>query len=310
MNVINNTALVNNNPTVPSVYFTFDNTNGATVYNDGDAANYGNGDASGNVVITTSNKKNGTYSALFGQTAVGKITIPNFNITTTNGGYSLGFWFNITDISQYEQTIFSSDNILLLKLGPVFRYKINTVVSNVTFTFTNNTWVHFYMTHATDGTMNMYFNNVLTHTNNITYFANNTANANNKIGVDLADTSTKRYFGYIDDFRYYNRILSNNERGWVYTNIFPVDLNYLDNNSYFQINASGLPFVNRGFGKAPLALCRLTQTDNSIISDNEVILNKPNEIGSLTLELVDVFANAIGAKLLSDTSFIIQIEGS
>jgi hypothetical protein len=316
MNVINNTALINNNPTTPSVYFTFENTNGTTIYNDGDYANYNNGTSVGDVVIATSNKKNGTYSALFNQTAnTGVITIPNWTFTTANGGITFSMWFNLTTASAAVTLylFYSNGFRIFLRYGNTINFQsyMNGFYGNsATLTMTTNTWYHLCITYANNGDATIYVNNVSLNVTRINAPNNNILINNNGIGNN--PTALNTGVGpqcYIDDFRMYNLILSDNERGWVYTNIFPVDLNYLDNNTYFQINASGVPFVNRGFGKAPLALCRLTQTDNSIISDNEVILNKPNEIGSLTLELVDVFANAIGAKLLSDTSFIIQIEG-
>jgi hypothetical protein len=95
----------------------------------------------------------------------------------------------------------------------------------------------------------------------------------------------------------------------IYTNIFPQLPYILDANSYFKVDCSGLPFINRGFGKAPLALCRLTQIDNNVISKNEVIFNKPNEISDIKLDLVDINTNNTGAILLSNTSFVFEVEG-
>jgi hypothetical protein len=179
VNVLNNTRFTQNNiATLPIYWFSFEDIQLGDVMNEGDYLNYGNGTIVGDVNIVSANKKNGGYSALFGQaSAIGRITFPSYNITTTNGGYSLGFWFNLTDISIGKQTFYFSDYIYLLKLGTSFRYRINGVVSSFAYTYVNNTWTYIFMSHATDGTVNFYFNNVLINTTNIAYLANNTLNA-------------------------------------------------------------------------------------------------------------------------------------
>jgi hypothetical protein len=309
LNVINNTGLLYDNDvaSLALYYFTFEDIQLGNVMNEGDYLNYGNGTIIGDCNIVASNKVNGGFSALFNQTGLGKITFPDYAITTTNGGYTVCFWYNMTTVA-YEQTFFYSNYIYFLKLGTTFRYKINNVVANTpVYTFTANTWVHISITHATDGTLNVYVNNVLFHTANIAYPANNTLNIGNSIAS--VDVDSKKFVGYMDDFRIYDKVISTTERGLIYTQNYPVEPTYLNINSFYQIKASGLPFLNRGYGKSSLALTQMIQTNINIISNNEIVFQKPSEVGNLNLDFIDISTNAIGNKYLSDSVFVFQIEG-
>jgi hypothetical protein len=113
----------------------------------------------------------------------------------------------------------------------------------------------------------------------------------------------------LDDFRIYDKILIDTERGLVFTKNYPLEPTYLNINSYYEIKASGIPFLNRGNGKSTLAITQLFSTTNNIITSNEIVFQKPNEIGSLNLDLINVRTNAIVNNLLSDTAFIFQISG-
>jgi hypothetical protein len=170
-----------------------------------------------------------------------------------------------------------------------------------------NVWYFFAITHDTSGNFNLYINNNLVITkNNMPFYQNPTLNSNVRIGSGLNSQYDR---AYLDDFRYYNKVITTQELGWIYTNQFPQFPYYFDANSYFKVECSGLPFINRGFGKAPLALCRMSQTDNNVIGNNEIIFNKPNETADIKLDLTDINTNNIGAIMLSDTAFVFEVDG-
>jgi hypothetical protein len=182
--------------------------------------------------------------------------------------------------------------------------------SSATMTMTANTWYHLYISLASNGDAKIYVNNVLLNTTTINAPNNNIVINTNSIGNNSTALGTGVGFpGYIDDFRIYNKIISDTERGLVYTQNYPTEPTYLNMNSYYQIQASGLPFINRGNGKSTLAITQMISTTNNMISSNEIIFQKPNETGNLNLDLINISTNAVGDKLLSDSVFIFQIEG-
>lgn len=306
LQVISNTALILNfNPTQPKIYLTMENYDATTVFNSGDFANYGNATLDGAVSISASNKVNGIYSCSFDNES-GFLSLPAFSYPVT-GGITYCYWIYSTGSSfrpHYNNNhygVYSHSNGFLR----IILFDGGTVISFTVDAFTRFVWHHVCITHAIDGTFKCYLNNVLIYNGNITY----TTASGGDFYIGRSFNSYASFRGNIDDFRYYNTILTDEERGYIYTNIFPVDGDYDNQDSCISVNVGGLPFINRGNGKCPLALCQMEQSKNNNLISSPCTINKPNDIGEISIDLIDIQTNQLSTNLQSNMNFLFEVEG-
>jgi hypothetical protein len=224
------------------------------------------------------------------------------------GGVTYCGWFKRSG----GQIIFESNNYYVWFNGganALFYHNLTNglfVQTPLQGTSDTGNWKHFCITHNSNTEVKIYIDNVLLVTGNLAY-------STTAVSLRVAGTGTPSNFyplaGYIDDFRYYNTIILDVERGYIYTNIFPLNGDYVDENINMCVNVGSLPFINRGNGKTPLAFVKMEQSQNNIISSIESTFLKPNDIGEISIDLIDLNTNEISTKLQSNISFLFEVEG-
>jgi len=200
-----------------------------------------NGTLQNNATISTTTKTKGTAS-LYLQTSSNKqhVSIPNYTVSSS---LSFSFWINPANTSANNRIFdsgYSSDSdanniVIYLQSGNLgFSYNVNYYnQNNVWYTATNvpaisiNTWTHIVITAYPSGisnTIKIYKNNVLTTSNQFT-----SANANFSAAIPNIQresnfigksnwSSDAAYTGYIDDFRIYNEVLTEDKIDTLYNN--------------------------------------------------------------------------------------------
>ena len=222
------------------LWYTFDSNtiSGTTVIDN--MGNY-NGTLTNGATTSTTTVIKGTASLYLQNTNTQHVSIPTFTVSS-----SLSFSFWINPANAYNNIcIFDSANAIapnanniviylyLNKLG--FSYNVNNnerndwyTLNNITDIITTNTWTHVviasYPTASNTNTIKIYINNVLITTNVITPFNANYSAAilpwareSNFIGrTNTSGYNT--YTGYIDDFRIYNEVLTEDKIDILYNN--------------------------------------------------------------------------------------------
>jgi hypothetical protein len=220
------------------LWYTFDlNTVSGTTVTDY-TGNY-NGTLQNSATTSTTTRTKGT-SSLYLQSSSNKqhVSIPNYTVSSS---LSFSFWINPANTTNNNRIFdsgdgsdFDANNIVIYlqsgKLG--FSYNVNYYnVKNDWYTATNlpvistSTWTHIVITANPSGSNNIikvYKNNVLTTTNTITpNNANfsavipNIQRESNFIGKSNWSTDAA-YIGYIDDFRIYNEVLTEDKIDTLY----------------------------------------------------------------------------------------------
>lgn len=300
LQVISNTSLILNfNPTVPKIYFTFEDFTPTTVINAGDRNNYGDATLTGvDISIVTSDKVNGIYSLFRPPSAgVGYLSIAPFQYPVSSG-ITICLWVKYINgglTTLFENSIYrlsAHSNGFISYQNNITAQTLNTL-SNIIGRFN---WHHICITHATDGTVNIFANNVFATNGNITYSTTLLSDVKIATGIRLN----------LDDVRYYDTILSDEERGYIYTNIFPLDGNYDNQDACMSVKLGGLPFYNTN---PTVALIQAEQTKNNIIAGNGETFYKPQQTGQLSINLLDISTNVTSTNLQSDSMYLFEVEG-
>ena len=203
--------------------------------------------STGSTVSLSSNHsifKNGTSLRQSASNNTSYLSITN--IPTNTAGYSFSFWLNFT--TNTNGVIFSFanayntnvDRIAIWNFSETLYFVCNDAFYNNSAIFPPlNTWRHFVWTLDTTGKTNIYVNEVLTVVNNTTIPYKSFIFNYNRI---LADTylGANQYgaLAYINDFRYYNRILDIYEVKQLYNLYFNNIFNptYTTPSSNFYLN--------------------------------------------------------------------------
>jgi hypothetical protein len=200
-----------------------------------------NGTLQNNATISTTTKTKGTAS-LYLQSSSNKqhVSIPNYTVSSS---LSFSFWINPANTTNNNRIFDSGDGsdfdanniVIYLQSGNLgFSYNVNYYnQNNVWYTATNvpaisiNTWTHIVITAYPSGISNIikiYKNNVLTTENEFT-----SANANFSAAIPNIQRESNfigksnwsidaAYSGYIDDFRIYNEVLTEDKIDTLYNN--------------------------------------------------------------------------------------------
>ena len=190
----------------------------------GDINNYASGtygisDASF-IMLDTNLIKSSQYvlggTSLYNDGSLNGLSVKTFNINNTSG-YTYSFWIYPT------QSITNSSNIISFDLSSnVFQVYIstNTLVVKVTENGTpstltttsnnisNNTWTHVSITMTSASSLVVYVNGNVDSSASSVPFVSNTELKSANIMYQM--------YGYIDDFRYYNRVLTETEIKQLY----------------------------------------------------------------------------------------------
>jgi hypothetical protein len=200
-----------------------------------------NGTLQNNATISTTTKRKGTAS-LYLQTNSNKqyVSIPNYTISSN---LSFSFWINPANTTTNNRifdsgdgTDFDANNIVIyLESGNLgFGYNVNNYnvrndwyIASGLPVISINTWTHIVITAYNSGSntiIKVYKNNVLTTINTITPKNANFSAAipniqreSNFIGKSNW-SSDAAYSGYIDDFRIYNEVLTEDKIDTLYNN--------------------------------------------------------------------------------------------
>ncbi len=200
-----------------------------------------NGTLQNNATISTTTKTKGTASLYLQNTNTQHVSIPTFTVSSS---LSFSFWINPA-IANNNNCIFDSadavgpyeNNIVIYlnsnKLG--FSYNVNRYNERNDWYYSHdltdipiNTWTHVviasYPTASNKNTINIYKNNVLITTKTITPGDANFSAAilpwareSNFIGKTNT-SGYNTYSGYIDDFRIYNEVLTEDKIDTLYNN--------------------------------------------------------------------------------------------
>jgi hypothetical protein len=198
-----------------------------------------NGTLQNSATISTTTKTKGTAS-LYLQTSSNKqhVSIPNYTVSSR---LSFSFWINPANTTNNNRIFDSGDGsdfdanniVIYLQSGNLgVSYNVNYYnVKNDWYTATNlpvistSTWTHIVITADPSGSNNIikvYKNNVLTTTNtftpvnaNFSAVIPNIQRESNFIGKSNWSTDAA-YSGYIDDFRIYNEVLTEDKIDTLY----------------------------------------------------------------------------------------------
>lgn len=182
-----------------------------------DTKNYrtGTGVTDANSSLTSATINNITYrvgsGSLYSNSTSSKFYNPN--IPVNSNGWTFSFWFYPTNTSSafifslYSATTFTTGmNRIYMLTGTSF--SIGTSLKSVTLlTITTNVWCHLAITITTGGSLIFYLNGVSTNTGTLDY---HTTLPYLCLFGNAAESSAGAS-GYIDDFRYYDGILTQSQ---------------------------------------------------------------------------------------------------
>jgi len=223
------------------LYYTFETTNGLSLLNN--KTGLYDASLSNTAIVTTANKKNGSQSAYF-NTFTGALSsstttstntfviLPNIIYGYVNGvatGFTVSCWINVTNITNNPATEIwqlGDGANLGLSIYPGGGLQIGGHGINIAYFYvTTNAWNHVVFTCDSLLNTKVYLNNVLftggTTSASSYPFTNSTTNLNflgvYSSGGTINTYAQSTYNGYIDDFRFYNRVLSAAEIASLYT---------------------------------------------------------------------------------------------
>jgi hypothetical protein len=211
------------------LYYTFETTNGISLLNN--KTGLYDASLSNTAIITTANKKNGSKSALFNGTNSYYVTLPSIIygiINSVNTGFTVSCWVNINStnysiIWQLGDGNMSNGNLGLSVSNSGFNYGsfFNAINNGYTTGFSTGVWNHHVYTFSTSLQSIIYVNGTLVQT--FTNVGSNYPFANSPVPYTYLGIGSyngglgSAYNGYIDDFRFYNRVLSAAEVASLYT---------------------------------------------------------------------------------------------
>jgi|694.fasta_scaffold00159_2 hypothetical protein len=180
------------------------------------------------VSLNSTFKTRDTYSAYFDNT---NNFLSNSAINLNNTDYSIAFWVRLTGLTNNSTQMFivtqGNTNAIrnLLHIGWVSNtwyfalWADDCVSSTMDYTTVNNTWVHLVFTFdyisGGNNVFKIFMNGTLIGSKNTTSGNTNFATGTWRIGKPASTYGG--FTGYLDDFRIYNRVLTENEIMQIYT---------------------------------------------------------------------------------------------
>lgn len=173
------------------------------------------------IVLNQSNPKQGSSSIIFGGNA-GYVKTSTF--TPPSGVSTISFWFNWTNLSIANQSKFTL--FYLQESGRICSSEIN-MSSNLLVTERNtsistiaqSTWYHvLLLINMQSTTMPTLYVNGIQQT--ITTYNQTAASSNVRLYIGNDPSGISPFSGYIDEFRLYNKALTQDEITYIYKNIF------------------------------------------------------------------------------------------
>jgi hypothetical protein len=186
-------------------------------------------DATNPALFDANLKVRDTYSAFFDNT---NDFLSNTTINLNNTDYSIAFWVRLTGLTNNstERFIVSQGTTGVTRstlhigwrnnywLFGLFGDDCNS--STMDYTTVNNTWVHMVFTFdyvsGGNNVFKIFMNGTLIGSKNTTSGTTNFATGTWRIGK-TANLSFTGFTGYLDDFRIYNRVLTDTEISQIYT---------------------------------------------------------------------------------------------
>jgi hypothetical protein len=203
----------------------FQDNSGVALYNFGNETANDSGNSHNGTWNGTETYSNGVIGKAAYFNGGSRINLMDLTSLWNNGGFSISFWFNSSDIVNYRN-ILSTDNAdgencIRIEQNnnkemAVIGDSGDGLISNAFYNLTENTWYHLViLAGKSNGLLKSYLNCVLgteqekTLTSNLDVF-------NLTIGVGY---SNSRYFkGSIDQIRVFNKLLSVDEVQYLYDN--------------------------------------------------------------------------------------------
>ena len=169
-------------------------------------------------------------------------------IPTNTNGYTFSFWVYMTATTR--GVVFSFANALNTDVNRIFWWNNGTAFTiannNIRFNIplpSINVWTHYVWTLSKSNTSVVYINGSQSYSYSLTYAAF-VFNFNWILGDTFRGSGQFAMLGYVDEFRYYNRVLNQSEVTYLYTvNALPVTTTTNSNvsiavGSYFGPNLS------------------------------------------------------------------------
>ena len=201
----------------PAIWFSAMKTSGTTLYNEGTMG--GSGTLLNTNIVNSSSFKTYTRDLSFNGTRINNIPfiVPNIN------GYSYSLWIKNTGSTSTNYIMHASTTGGVTTAMTII-YHVNwlkVLVTNTTNQWAdicdyipyNNIWTHMAFTHVSDGSYKGYINGNLVKTSSV-YYPNYTTVSNCVLGSDFNGTNTTS--GELDDFRVYNRVITQAEISDIY----------------------------------------------------------------------------------------------
>jgi hypothetical protein len=224
---------LNTDPTL-LLYYTFETTNGVNLLNN--KTGLYDASLSNSNIVTTANKKNGSQSGIFNGTYLTLPSIIYGIVNSANTGFTVSCWINVNTVTSsiiwqlgdgngsgspaWNGNLGLSLSNSGLNMGS-FYHGINNQYSA---SISTGVWYHIVNTFSTSLQSVFYVNGVLYQT--FTNAGSRYPFANSPVSYCLLGTGSydgsvgafNTYFnGYVDDFRFYNRVLSASEVASLYT---------------------------------------------------------------------------------------------
>jgi hypothetical protein len=185
-------------------------------------------DATNPALFDANLKVRDTYSAFFDNT---NDFLSNTTINLNNTSYSIAFWVRLTGLTNNssEMWIVSQGNTGATRNNLLFGWVNNAwyfalwgddcISSTMDYTTVNNTWVHLVFTFdyvsGGNNVFKIFMNGTLIGSKNTTSGTTNFATGTWRIGKPVR--TYVGFTGYLDDFRIYNRVLTDIEISQIYT---------------------------------------------------------------------------------------------
>jgi hypothetical protein len=197
-------------PQIPLLYFPFN----------GDVLNYATGTGVSNIISNTASISTLVYkvgSGSLSSSGSSSLYLKFGNLQANQNGYTICCWIN----TNYYQTgtIFSFYNSNTYHLYGYFNGGYITVNNYIStqYYFTPGVWYHFAMTLTTSSVSAVYVNGVyIGSCPGLTYFSQPLTSSNNRIMGNVQNN--QGFNGYIDEFLYYDAILSPSSIYSLYSN--------------------------------------------------------------------------------------------
>jgi len=181
---------------------------------------------SGTIGIDTTTYKFGGGS-LRSTTVLNKLTLGSYS--ANQNGYSFSCWFNVS-VSNLTGMLFTFSNSSSPLVTRIFGYfsagQLKMGVGGPTvsiITPTINTWYHMVWTLSKTNQSNVYINGTLTNSfTNLTYFSS-ALNANYILSDNPSITATEGFNGYIDEFFYFDNIITSQTIASLYSGKYFMD---------------------------------------------------------------------------------------